>query len=510
MAANGIKNRAGRAVKNAAGDATKKAATQAIRKGADIALNAAGAAIGLPPGTAKPLLGAIIGFAVGLLIFGIGIIMATVTAVNGYKDRVRHMSVDPSNGGALNAMSVMASNATIYVRLVYPGGSDCTSKYGGQYLFVKDTTEVGCSAVTGAQRADATFKIGVKLGGTFYEGAAAANAPSMFPGSDKFAGSPSVAQGTTIWLDIPGYHNSPTGNPSVSVPVVDVIKNASPVAKGPNNEDMTLRFDLLVKDGTEQTALINAWKAAGNCKTPAQSTNLYDCAVTGVTIKSGNPTSGPTSAPSTEEAGQFTGTGFEVDQSLRFQPPFNDPKGINNYYAKPTYIVLHYLGEILHYLGETPEGGTRPLTAREAHEYFRGLISDGNADNNKYVQFVIAQDGKIYQMLAETKKAAGACGFNLMPDGIGISISIENEGNFEKGAERNIDALKYTSAQVTSNAKLIKYLMNKWHIPLSHVVTHKWAWENYGTKGELAGGGACPAKSDPGEPFYQAVKDALQ
>lgn len=264
-----------------AGQATK----QSMKMLTNTAINAAGAAIGIPPGLAKPILGCII----ALIALVVGTVFTIGFGDAYYSTLQRQFNRDTSNGGALNSLTTVNPGVTIYVNLVYPGGSECTSAYGGEYIFKKDSTEVGCSSVTAAQRADSGFKIGVKLANTFYEGAAAANNLTVFPGGAPYSGSPTAAQGNTHWLYIPGYHNSPTGTPSTGVPVVGVIAPTKNTPKGKNNEDFTMRFDLLVKDGTEQAAIIAAWQANDNCK-PAS--DEYQCAVSGVIVKFGQQNSG--------------------------------------------------------------------------------------------------------------------------------------------------------------------------------------------------------------------------
>jgi|GEM_PF-4070120 len=270
--------------------AVNNIARQATKKGMDALINAGGAAFGLPPGTAKP----VIGFFLALAALVIGFTVAIGFMFAYFLGFLRHFNKQGGNGGNLNALTVVSANATIYVNLVYPSGGECTSKFGGSYIFKKDSTEVACSAVTTAQRSDSGFKIGVKLGGTFYEGAAAANDLDTFPGGALFPGSPSASSGTTHWLAIPGYHNAATGTPTTTVPVVGVIANTSTTRKGKNGEDLRLRYDLIVKDRTEADAIKNVWQSNDNCKNTDP--DNYDCAVTGVTIKYGLPVSAVSSS----------------------------------------------------------------------------------------------------------------------------------------------------------------------------------------------------------------------
>lgn len=257
----------------------QNAVKQVSKKGMNMLINAGGAAIGIPPGMAKPM----IGLTIGLIALVVGSIIAVGFSFGYFLRFLRHFNKEGGNGGNPNALTVVSTNATIYVNLVYPSGSECTSKFGGSYIFKKDDTEVACSAVTTAQRNDSGFVIGTKLGGAFYAGAAAANDLDVFSGGARFPGSPSASSGTTHWLYIPGYHNPASGTPTVGVPVVGVIANTNTTRQGPNGEDLTLRYDLMVKNANEANAVMASWGSTA-C-TP--STDLYDCAVSGVTIKFG-------------------------------------------------------------------------------------------------------------------------------------------------------------------------------------------------------------------------------
>ena len=462
-------------------DSPIKSATKA---GMNALINAAGGAVGIPPGMTKPLIGAVI----ALLLLAIGSVTIIGYAIAHYFSFLRYFIRDKQNGGPANTLTVQVTDATIYVNLIYPSGSDCTTKYGGELIFKKNGAETACSSVTDAIKNDGDTKIGVKLSGTFYEGAAAASDPAVSTANARFVASSATASGTTYWLYIPGYHNSLSGEPSTGIPVVGTLTNTPTATKGPDGEDLGLRFDLYAKSAAEANSIRSNWLSHDNCK--KSQPGYYDCAVTGVTIKFGSQVGA--GGPLTEAGGNYSGTSgsLTVSQEFRFPTSLISNVAINPTYGRPNYIILHYLGE----------SGSRPMTAREAYNYFHNTVSNSNPDDNKYVQYIIAQNGTVYQLLAETKKAAGACGFNSTPGG-GISISIENEGNFEMGGPGT--ALGYTSAQLRANIELVTYLMRKWNIPAENVQTHAWAYQNYGrSKG-------CDARSDPGDQFYNAVKNGL-
>jgi len=164
---------------------------------------------------------------------------------------------------------------------------------------------------------------------------------------------------------------------------------------------------------------------------------------------------------------------------------------MNQSYDVPRVIILHYLAL---------QGDRDILNVDEAWQYFKNISSDGNSNNNKYVQFVIARDGKIYQFLPETKQAAGAEHYNTVPDG-GISISIENEGHFEHS---NV-AFHETDAQIEANVKLVKYLMGKYHIAKEDVIGHGDA----DRRAIAAGRRTDVHRSDPGERFMRKVLSKL-
>jgi hypothetical protein len=125
--------------------------------------------------------------------------------------------------------------------------------------------------------------------------------------------------------------------------------------------------------------------------------------------------------------------------------------------GNPTAIVMHYLGLT---------NGNQILTARGAADYFRSTMTDSDDSNNKRVQYVVAQDGTVYQLITDTTIGAGALGFNTFQGH--PTISIENEGHFEDG----VVAHNYTTAQLKSNAALVQYLILKYQIPLDEVISH--------------------------------------
>lgn len=319
-----------------------------------------------------------------------------------------------------------------------------------------------------------------------------------------------VRNGNTYWLQIPGLDDL--------VPVIDHFGGATTTnyrayqrMKDEFKRDMTYRVDFAVKASGDTDPRVQAAKDKMNCKGTVDA-SVYNCEVKGVNVYRGNRFTasnqgegdvGPASGPSNEAEGAFTGT-FPVIQR-RFPAELFGGNKINTYYARPTYIVLHYLAEL-------PNG--EPTSVDRSWNYFKVTLSDENGNNNKYVQFIISKGGIITQALAETKRAAGACGFNMTPDGVGVSINIENEGNFEvtesdvtqngpRFTREQVAALQFTPAQVDANARLVQYLMNKWHIPKSHVISHAEAYQQYGkAKG-------CNKRSDPGNAFMNAVTSKL-
>lgn len=172
------------------------------------------------------------------------------------------------------------------------------------------------------------------------------------------------------------------------------------------------------------------------------------------------------------------------------QKPLNLYPEMNSNYSTPKVIILHYLGTT---------GNNKALTIDQAWHYFENINNNKNPNDNKYVQFAIAQSGNIYQFLPETKQVAGAMGYNVALGG--ITISIENEGQFES----SIQSLQYTQAQLGSNIKLVKYLMQKYNISKENVISHKQADERaiqLGTLDKIH-------RSDPGEEFMKAVLSQL-
>lgn len=166
-----------------------------------------------------------------------------------------------------------------------------------------------------------------------------------------------------------------------------------------------------------------------------------------------------------------------------------DGPNFNHNYAYPKYIILHYLDSINTKTGKamTPEG---------AWQYF--------SSGDKHVQFVVGYDGKAYQFEPETHQPAGACGYNVVNGG--VTISIENEGHFESSNS----AYQYTQAQLQANIKLVKHLMDTYHIPKDKVISHKIAYQRARAAGaKLSNGSPCEARSDPGDQFMNAVLAAL-
>lgn len=169
--------------------------------------------------------------------------------------------------------------------------------------------------------------------------------------------------------------------------------------------------------------------------------------------------------------------------SLCTKKPLPITSEVNNRYGYPEVVILHYLGS---------EG----MTPDKAYDYFKSTITNGNPEDNKYVQFVIGKDGTIYQFAPETKMVAGALNYNSTPSG-GITISIENEGNFESSNSANHE----TPAEISANVRLIKYLMSKYNITKDQIISHEEA--------DKRAGNAAGRRSDPGERFMKEVTSQL-
>lgn len=182
------------------------------------------------------------------------------------------------------------------------------------------------------------------------------------------------------------------------------------------------------------------------------------------------------------------------------------------YFGTPKYIVLHYLAD------------TKNLgSAEEAQNFFRGTVTDcGTAGvddhvdqdpavdtiecekNNKYIHFVVERGGDIYQLLPENKQGAGAAGFNNTEGG--ISIHIENVGP------------PMNQKQEERNSELVSYLMKKYNIPKSKVISHAradiLACERV-KRGEIKPNSRNPCDSkyhhpDPGDDFMEAVLEKIK
>lgn len=422
-------------------------------------------------------------------------------------------------GGSTAGLEKVASNITLYVTTYYPGNGnqsvegDCQTAAGedngprGNFFYLKSSTGeiVDYCKKSSSEKLAMINDNDYQLISVFsadnqryaFGGVAVNN--NSWPGGTPFpiyGRVNNVRNGHTYWLEIPGLEGL--------TPVVDHFGSATGNNKAAQNrmlkqgKDMRYRVDIAIKAaGDSDSAHIDPFLQKIGCDRSEGAGGVFTCSVKGVNVFFGNPfesnstvSGGPASGPSTEAEGNYTGPASLGVIQKRFPANLFGGEKINTYYARPTYIVLHYLGE---------KGNGQPMTVNEAWNYFKGTVSDNNGSDNKYVQFLIGQDGKIVQALAETKQAAGACGFNRTPDGVGVSISIENEGNFEMSAP----ALQYTTAQVEANAQLIQYLINKWRIPKSHVVSHEWVYQNYGRSA------GCDGRSDPGESFMNAVKSKL-
>jgi len=416
-------------------------------------------------------------------------------------------------GGALNFAGLRSIGAgeTVFVTFYYPGwkSSDegmqgnCETFSGVIYAYRHKTTQEivqYCKLPDEERRpyqTDDNYELVSSFeGGKYATGGIAVNNPIFWPEgaawpltADKSA---QVRQGTSYWLQIPGYTSEPA-------PVVDTFGTATDVHESRYEEmravgqDMKKRLDLAAKGPEDAAAALSRMNCQGGIS------GLYSCRVSDVTVYHGNAFTGGLKqvgggGNATAAEGAFTGDPSVVDvkQSLAIPDRYLGDPGMNTVYAKPTHIVLHYLA-------------TAGMDARKAQEYFVNTLKNTDHNDNKYVQYTINRNGDIYQFLPETKKAAGACGFNSTPNG-GVSISIENEGHFESG----IASQNYTTAQVESNAKLVKYLQEKWNIPTENIISHGDARQlGFDAGVRKANGEPCDARSDPGSSFMSAVKSKL-
>ena len=422
-------------------------------------------------------------------------------------------------GGAFNVAGLrsLSTGETVYVTFYYPGWKtgdsvegNCENYSGVKYAYRNISSQeiISYCGLPDSEKknyqTDSNYELVSSFeGGNYAVGGIAVNNPSYWPNGAAWPISTQVnaqvRKGTTFWLQIPGYTSQPA-------PVIDTFGTATYVHKNRYEElrargqDLKKRLDLAVKGPDDEKAALSRMNCEGGVA------GVYSCKVSGVSVFHGNAFTGNlsevggpggTGGNATADEGAFTGD-FTVDQSLAIPDKYVGDPGMNTVYAKPTYIVLHYLA-------------TTGMDAKKAQEYFVNTLKDTDPDNNKYVQFTINQDGTIHQFLPETKKSAGACGFNAPKTG-GISISIENEGHFESG----VASQNFTATQLASNIKLVKYLQEKWNISNDHVISHGDAWKlGYDSgfrlynpktkKNDLP----CDDRSDPGTAFMTAIRTQL-
>lgn len=419
------------------------------------------------------------------------------------------------NGGAgLAELQTVEENATIYLTFYYPKSSEDPTGgrclyASGQHVYYRNSStgetidlctasdDAINNARTGADKDN--WQVAVKFNGNkFGRGALATHFKGYWPGGSPYPLSPSLTiKGQTYWLSIP---NLPSDIPGV--PVVDHYGEGKATGNGKGGSALMRSLDGIngfdgrrTLDFAAKSAADEAYWRSKICTAEVTVSGQHFCKIEGVTVKYGNPFITNDISPvsgATKEQGTYTGD-FAVDHSLAIPDSLIGDPAMNPNYGKPTHIILHYLAE-------QGEGSNNLLTAQEANRFFTGTLTDTNPDNNIYVQFIISRNGTIYQLLPETKLVAGACGFNITPGG-GVSISIENEGHFEKQGP-NQNPLGYTDAEVSANVRLVKYLMEKWDIPASNVISHKQA--------RLMGSPErCNDRSDPGTSFMNAVKNSL-
>ncbi len=205
---------------------------------------------------------------------------------------------------------------------------------------------------------------------------------------------------------------------------------------------------------------------------------------------------------------EFTGSGlnpssddgivpFATQSMLRLTSP-NIDQGLR----RPSYIVLHFTGG-----NNDPRGGFQSGVNNN-----NGSMLPVKDEYRAYVHFYVDKSGKIYQLAPTNRSVRGAGGFNLLssngsvlkginnikdiPADATISIHIENQGT---------GAGALTDAQAEADAKIAKFLMEKYGIPAGNIIGHDKAYQLVIQAGADAGYGSERYK-EPGESFMSKVR----
>jgi beta-N-acetylhexosaminidase len=156
----------------------------------------------------------------------------------------------------------------------------------------------------------------------------------------------------------------------------------------------------------------------------------------------------------------------------------------------PKIIVLHWTADM---------SFDKSFKRLEAQKLFsdRKDIAKASALNVS-AHFLVARDGTIYRLMPENWMARHVIGLNY------YSIGVENVGG--KGNRQD----DLTPAQLEANIKLVRYLKNKYPT-ITHLIGHHEYRELEGSELWLElDKGYRTKKSDPGDRFMSAVRNAVE
>lgn len=131
----------------------------------------------------------------------------------------------------------------------------------------------------------------------------------------------------------------------------------------------------------------------------------------------------------------------------------------------------------------------RIATARDYIKDFSSL--------NVGIHYVVAQDGKIYSLMPDTVVARHLIGFNH------VSLGIENVAS---------DSTELTAAQLESNAKLVRFLTNKYSTIEYLIGHHEYSMDtlpHFKLFKELNPNYKFSGKIDPGDAFMSKLRTKL-
>lgn len=211
-----------------------------------------------------------------------------------------------------------------------------------------------------------------------------------------------------------------------------------------------------------------------------------------------SPVSSTTWTPPTTNTVSVVGTGSCPNT---VSMPLTNP-ALRGSAGQPRVIILHYIGS-----GMTPT---------QVFNYF----NSGSDGRHVFVQYLVGHDGAVYQFAPDNRSDAGAGGYNRPAKDYGpgaISISIENEGNFESSNS----SLRETTAQIKANIDLVSCLMKKYSIPKNNssiISTNPRAQEPYNiisheeadARGNNDKGVRGGRRSDPGARFLAEVMNGIK